>query len=461
MQVSDGPLIDARWALPGQLARADSTARASARFRRTPRDWAVDTAFFLISALFWLVGTLTDGGSTFEATSDTPDGLTLTPLATHDPSTLLDVVDPIVGALLCLALWWRRRIPVPLALVAVLATTFSVSASGAVFVILFTLAVHRPWPISVPIGLLFVPATLVYDQVRPSVSDSPGPVVSLIIGTLLVLVILAWGIAVRARRQLVLSLQSSADQERREHALLLHDARRAERERIAREMHDVLAHRISLLSVHAGALEYRTSQAEAGTAPALTAAEVHDAVAVIRENAHQALEELREVLTVLRTDGRDTDEAAGDTAEDGKAASDRLTSGTATPQPAISDLAALVAEARAAGQQIHLEVDAPGVELARPQLQRTIYRVVQEGLTNARKHAPSALVNVTLRGQVDSGIDLVITNVVPIDAVESEIPGAGAGLAGLTERVAIEGGALTHEISAGAFRLRVRLPWRA
>lgn len=456
MQVSDGPLIDARWALPGQLARADSAARASGRFRRTPRDWAVDTAFFLIAALFWLVGTLTDGGSTFEATSDAPDGLTLTPLATHDPSTLLDVVDPIVGALLCLALWWRRRIPVPLALVAVLATTFSVSASGAVFVILFTLAVHRPWPISVPIGLLFVPATLVYDQVRPSVSDSPGPVVSLIIGTLLVLVILAWGIAVRARRQLVLSLQSSADQERREHALLLHDARRAERERIAREMHDVLAHRISLLSVHAGALEYRTSQAEAGTAPALTAAEVHDAVTVIRENAHQALEELREVLTVLRTDGGSVDDVDGGGADGGDP-----DEGTAAPQPAVSDLAALVAEARAAGQQVHLEIGAPGLETARPQLQRTIFRVVQEGLTNARKHAPSALVNVTLRGQVDHGIDLVITNVVPIDAVESVIPGAGAGLAGLTERVAIEGGVLTHEISAGAFRLRVRLPWRA
>ncbi|SDC39948.1 Histidine kinase [Sanguibacter gelidistatuariae] len=452
MQVSDGPLIDARWALPGQIARADSAAYGQPRFRRTPRDWAVDIAFFLFAALLWLASLHINAASTFEVTSQVDNGIGMAAPAIHSSSILLDVVDPVVGALLCLALWWRRRLPVTLAVLAVLAGTFSITSSGAALVIVFTLAVHRPWPISVPLGLLNVPASLVYGRLRPD--DSTSFLGSLIFGTLMLLAILAWGIAVRARRQLVLSLRASADQERREHGLLLQDARRAERELIAREMHDVLAHRISLLSVHAGALEYRTRQGEAGTASALTASEVHLAVAVIRENAHQALEELREVLTVLRSEGGVEDAPLAQPGSSPHV-------GTAAPQPTIGDLATLVAEARAAGQQIHLEIDAPGLEGTRPQLQRTVYRVVQEGLTNARKHAPSALVNVTLRGEVAAGIDLVITNVVPIDAVESDIPGAGAGLAGLAERVAIEGGTLGHEIRGGAFRLRVRLPWRA
>ena len=456
MQVSDRPLLDARWALPGQLARAGRMVDGRAPSRRTARDWAIDTMFFLLATAVWLVATLVGFDTSLEVASEVDNGVGMATPAAYDPSILLDVVDPVVGAVLCLALWWRRRIPVVLAVAALLASTFCDSGSGAVIIIIFTVAVHRPWPISIPLGLLHVPTSLLYDQVRPDPSTSV--VTTVVVGTLLILVLLAWGIAVRARRQLVLSLHTGADQERREHALLLHDARRAERERIAREMHDVLAHRISLLSVHAGALEYRTLQGETGTAPLLTSAEVHTAVAVIRENAHQALEELREVLTVLRTDGG-TDGGTDGVGADGDGAASAAA--RAAPQPAISDLVGLVAEARAAGQQVHLEMDVPGLERTRPQLQRTIFRVVQEGLTNARKHTPSSLVNVSLRGDTAAGIDLVITNVVEIDAVESEIPGAGAGLAGLTERVAIEGGTLVHEIRSGAFRLRVRLPWRA
>lgn len=455
MQVSDRPLLDARWALPGQLARAAGAADDKARTRRSPRDWAIDATFFLGATLFWMMGA--DTGMTVSAETET--GLSITSPLVHDPSMLLDVIDPVVGALLCLSLWWRRRIPVILAIAAILASTFSITSAGAVIVILFSLAVHRPWPISVPLALLQVPATLIYNTVRPD--DSMSFLATIVFGTLLVVAILAWGIAVRARRQLVLSLRSSAEQDRREHGLLLHDARRAERERIAREMHDVLAHRISLLSVHAGALEYRTQQAEAGTAPAPTAAEVHHAVSVIRENAHQALEELREVLSVLRTGDAPPELTDGSLEPDSSPENAARADGTAAPQPDISDLESLIAEARTAGQQVHLDIDAPGLDGTRPQLQRTIFRVVQEGLTNARKHAPSSLVNISLRGDAETGISLVLTNVVAMDAVESQIPGAGAGLAGLAERVAIDGGTLTHEIRAGAFRLCVRLPWRA
>lgn len=135
--------------------------------------------------------------------------------------------------------------------------------------------------------------------------------------------------------------------------------------------------------------------------------------------------------------------------------------GTAAPQAAISDLETLVEEARAAGQQIHVTSDASGLDEARPQLQRTVFRVVQEGLTNARKHAPEVPVNVLLRGTAGDEVVVEVTNVTQISTPRSTIPGAGAGLTGLTERVLLEGGTLEAGASGGAFRLKVRLPWRS
>lgn len=437
MRVSDSPVVDARWALPGLLAGATQSAASSRVPRRTARDWTVDVIVFLVALAFVAV--------TMFASMTTPDGEVVTfgydgsdaPLVVHQ------VVDPVLGVLLSLSLWWRRRFPLALSLVALVVSTFTIGTGAATVILLFTLAVHRPWPVSVPVNLLQIPTSFVHMRLMTGAPEDWG---SLIFGGLVGLMVLAWGIAVRARRQLVLSLRTAAEQERRQTELRLVDARRGERSSIAREMHDVLAHRISLLSVHAGALEYRTRQAEAGDAAALTASEVHDAVTVIRENAHQALEELREVLTVLRNDSSEED--SGET-------------GTGAPQVAVADLEALVDEARSAGQQVRLSVDAPGLEEARPQLQRTVFRVVQEGLTNARKHAPEVAVNVALRGTPGDEVVVEVVNVTQISTARSAIPGAGAGLTGLTERVTLEGGTLEAAASGGAFRLRVRLPWRS
>jgi signal transduction histidine kinase len=442
MRVTDTPIVEARWALPGQLAHADPELAESKRSKRTPRDWVVDVTVFVLSIGFWVSGffqlaVLTYTGD--NAAAPIHRDLSL------DTSVLATVIDPIVGGLLILALWWRRRFPVTLSVLAVLATCFSSTSSSVAFIMIFTLAVHRPWPISIPIGLAHVPTTLIYEKFQPN--PYIGTTELLVVSTLVIIAVLAWGIAVRARRQLVLSLRSAADQERQQHQMLLHDTRRAERANIAREMHDVLAHRISLLSVHAGALEYRTQQAELGTAAPLTASEVNEAVGVIRVNAHQALEELREVLTVLRSDSDDSSDEPTET-------------DTAAPQIGIAGLAALVDEAVGAGQQVRLDITAPGVDDLRPQLQRTIFRVVQEGLTNARKHAPDAPVNVIVFGHPGESIIVELTNVVPIAPLTLPIPGAGAGLTGLRERVVIEGGTLDAGVSAGAFRLKVRLPWR-
>lgn len=408
-----------RWTLPGELARLGEGEPD--RYRRTARDWAVDLALFGAASLYWL--SEQDGREPYYL-ADQPDWM--------------GTVDPWVGALACLALWARRRFPLGLVWAMVPMLWFSGTATGAVLVAIFTVAVHRGWRTAavstapyVAMGLWFA-----YEFPDPSMSR---------LGTMLLLVLmfltpLAWGIAIRSRRQLVVGLHRDAERERREHAFRLGAARHDERERIAREMHDTLAHRISLLSVHAGALAYRTRQAETGDAPPLATAEVGEAVTVILDNAKQALDELGEVLTVLRSGDPDADVA---------------------PQPRLAGVVRLVEEAVAAGQRVRFE---PGtvVDVAdsvRPQAQRTAYRVVQEGLTNARKHAPGTDVEVRLAGEPGGELEVTVANPLPAWAGSAELPGAEVGLTGLAERIAVDGGTLEHGARNGRFRLHARLPW--
>jgi signal transduction histidine kinase len=241
-------------------------------------------------------------------------------------------------------------------------------------------------------------------------------------GLLLTAVALGWGLFVRARRELVRSLRDQADR-------AADEARAAERRRIAREMHDVLAHRLSLLSVHAGALEFR---------PDAPAEEVAEAAGVIRESARAALDELRGVIGVLREDGGE--------------------SLTQPPQPTLADLAALVEESRAAGMRVSARIEL-GDATPPAAVGRTAYRIAQEGLTNARKHAPGAAVTLSVQAP-DGDLRVEIRSLAPVAvAAASPLPGAGTGLIGLTERVTLAGGELEHGIdSDGAFVLRARLP---
>jgi signal transduction histidine kinase len=233
---------------------------------------------------------------------------------------------------------------------------------------------------------------------------------------------LGFGLFIRARRQLVQSLHEQADRSAEE-------ARAAERRRIAREMHDVLAHRLSLLSVHAGALEFNAD------APA---DEVAEAAGVIRESARSALEELRGVIGVLRED-------AGE-------------SPTEPPQPTLADLPALVEESRAAGMRISARIEL-GEAPAPAAVGRTAYRIVQEGLTNARKHAPGAAVTLTV-SVLEDHLRVEVRSLAPVAVASgSPLPGAGTGLIGLAERVTLAGGELEHGVDPdGAFVLRARLP---
>jgi signal transduction histidine kinase len=210
-------------------------------------------------------------------------------------------------------------------------------------------------------------------------------------------------------------------------------AREAERRRIAREMHDVLAHRVSLLSLHAGALEFR---------PDAPPEEIAAAAGVIRSTAHAALQDLREVIGVLResTDGAEAVEP---------------------PQPTLADIPALVEECRAAGMRVACRIDAPAADAVPEALGRTAYRIVQEGLTNARKHAPAAAVDVTIAGGDELVVEVVSRRPVGVAAGAAALAGTGGGtgLIGLAERVGLAGGELQHGPDAGGdFVLRATLP---
>jgi signal transduction histidine kinase len=406
------------WLLPGEVAALD---RPGSRRRRTVRDWLVDLVLFVAALLVWLQLT------------------TFPPEAPDVPAWML-AIDPWVGFGAGVALWWRRRFPLLLAWAMLPVLVVSFTCLGAVMVMVLTVAVHRPWRPATVVTGSYLLLSVIYTWANPA-PDMPRWLEWVLL-FLLYLAPLGWGMAVRARRQLVVSLRRDTERQRHEHQLRLAGARRAEREAIAREMHDVLAHRISLLSVHAGALAYRTAQAEAGAGPALAAAEVADAVGVIRDNAHRALAELGEVLTVLRS---------GDAPD-----------GTERPPPRLADLPRLVAEARTAGQRVDVAgAEAVSVAAApRPQVQRTAYRVVQEGLTNARKHAPGVAARVRLARADGDWLEVSVTNPLPAGGAAT-IPGTGAGLAGLAERVALDGGTLDHGAADGLFRLVARLPWQA
>ncbi|MEU1601850.1 sensor histidine kinase [Micromonospora matsumotoense] len=406
---------DHPWLLPGALTPETRAAR------RTPRDWLVDAVAFLI-ALGWALVAF-------------GDAVSQTPQFAHNagPSWLVGV-DLAAGLTFCVALWLRRRWPVGLAVAGLPLALFSVTAGAALLIVVFTVLVHRPLPIGAALVGFHLAVIPLYTVVRP---DPTLPYWATVAWTVMFIgIVVAWALFVRARRQLVLSLRDRAHRAEAEQQLRVDQARQLERTRIAREMHDVLAHRISLLSLHAGALEFR---------PDAPPQEVARAAGVIRGSAHAALQDLREVIGVLRADT-----SGGDT-------------GPERPQPTLADVPALIAESRAAGVRVTLVDEVADPADVPTAVGRSAYRIVQEGLTNARKHAPGAAVAVRLAGAPGRELSVEIRNPWPVGPPGPVLPGAGTGLVGIAERVTLAGGRLTHgrDDATGDFRLAARLPWRA
>lgn len=388
----------------------DSDPSRRRDLNRSRRDWVVDSVFFGAAVVFGLL--LVD-----EASS-------------RVSSEPLLAADLIFGTAACLALWWRRRWPVAVALALAVPAAFSDMASGAVLIALFTVAVHRPRPVVVKVAAVHVVALLLFLVLRPD-PEFPAPLAVIILLPLMA-ALLGWGMYIRARRQLVESLRERARWVEAEQRLRVERARQLERTRIAREMHDVLAHRISLLSMHAGALEFR---------PDAPAEEVAKAAGVVRDSAHQALQDLREVIGVLRQGP-------------GGVSSPR-------PQPTLADLPVLVEESRQAGMRVRTECRVRDVTAVPTAIGRNAYRIVQEGLTNARKHAPATTVEVVLDGDASVGLSVEVRSRSPVgEARPATIPGGGTGLVGLVERANLVGGRLEHGRTAdGDFVLRAWMPW--
>ncbi len=181
---------------------------------------------------------------------------------------------------------------------------------------------------------------------------------------------------------------------------------------------------------------------------------------MIRDGAHQALEELRDVIGVLRDEPGDSDGArAGPDMDPGWVSGQ----GVERPQPTLNDVPRLAEESRTAGTPVRLETDLPASPPVPPSTGRTAYRIAQEGLTNARKHAAGRPVQLTLSGAPGDQLIIDIRNPLPPGPPQPDgIPGSGTGLIGLGERARLAGGRIEFgPTGTGEFRLQAWLPWAA
>jgi signal transduction histidine kinase len=330
--------------------------------------------------------------------------------------TRLEMVLAAVG---CVALAFRRRFPLgvflltlPIALmqeiaVAVLAALFTLAERSrnrrllAVCVVLAAVASSAPWPLAAADRTM----TLVFFVYCLATSVAP----------------VLFGQLLQAQRDLARRLVEV--EEAREHERTLHAQAVLARERaqLAREMHDVVSHQVSLIAVQAGALQVSTGDTD-----------TREAARTIRSLSVTTLDELRTMVTLLR-------------ASDGHATE-------LTPQPTLADLHDLVGssgiEARLTGEL------PPGVGTP---AQRALYRTVQEALTNVRKHAPGATAVVELWHDGDH-VGVTVTNSPPTRP-SLVLPGARLGLVGLRERADILRGTLeSGPAREGGYRVRMRVP---
>ncbi|MFI9345966.1 sensor histidine kinase [Streptomyces sp. NPDC052773] len=250
-------------------------------------------------------------------------------------------------------------------------------------------------------------------------STNTGPM--LVLSALILLVVTVWHIR-REAEQEVTAQQTVTAHERSRRTLL------EERTTIARELHDVVAHHMSVVAIQAEAAPYRVENPPP---------ELERAFATIRENAVAALTELRRVLGVVRAEDYEAPDA---------------------PQPTLADLDALLANVRDAGLEVDKTVTGAVREL--PQgVELSAYRIVQEALSNTLRHAPGASARVEI-GYVLGGLGLRVVNTAPPKpSLVKPSPGAGHGITGMRERVSMLGGEMTAgRTDEGGYEVTVFLP---
>ena len=348
----------------------------------------------------------------------------------HRPLTLL------AAAATCATVAWRRRAPAAMTAVAVVSVTvYGVSSPGAhgtfpVLEIAAVLDYYMLGRLSVQRGRPEVDAVLLGAAVVGIVVAPGSAGVNRVATTwtLFVGVPFAVGRAVGSRAALTRELRANAERLEREQAERARHAAAEERSRIARELHDVVAHSVSVMVIQTqAAREVAASDREAA----------RDALSSVQSCGRDALMEMRRMIGVLH---HGDEELAGATA------------------PALSQLGALAARARAAGLPVELRIDGEARDLS-PGMDLVAFRVVQEALTNAIKHAgpARALVTVTF---ITGALELEISDTGRGPALpDGDTDATGQGLVGMRERLVLYGGELqTGRARGGGFKVRARIP---
>jgi signal transduction histidine kinase len=327
----------------------------------------------------------------------------------------------VLLAILLLVL--RRRAPLVPFAVSVVLTALSPAVTVAVLITAYAVGRYESrWPIRVGAGVVGSLAVL-----QPWAVDTLDETAGAVTAALLVVVLPgAIGAWVRARADLMVALTERAERAEAERELLAREAIATERARIAREMHDAVGHRVSLMVLQAGAIEMAATDRE----------RVEQLACQVQVAGRQALDELRQAVGVLR-DGDDDGAPLG-------------------PQPGLDDIERMVKECRAAGMDVEMSrpVDAAPVD---PMVCRAAYRIAQEALTNAGKHAPGAHVGVAIERPAGKLVVRVVNG--PAAEPVHASAGGGFGLVGLRERVRTLNGTLRAEPRLdGGFVVEAVLP---
>ncbi|SNC61210.1 Signal transduction histidine kinase [Kytococcus aerolatus] len=390
--------------------------------------------------------------------------ITLTGLRPEDPETAARYAvwvwtDLAIGQVATLILLCRRKRPLTVALVTGLLGSFSTFAGMVYLYALGSLATHRQVR-RILLASLFIPARwFIYQWVGDTVVFHRGEVVwdsiyfllNLLSTVLLgvVFILLGWNVGVR--RALIASWSRQMAAVEGEQTAREAQARVTERNRIARDMHDALGHRLAVVSMHSSALAYRVKP----EGEPYAAEEVHAAATTISTQAKGALEDLREIVGVLRADGANADS----TVEDG------VVAGRVVPTT-LAGLPQLVEETSGGATPVELQLPdrlwADALETLPESVSRHAYRVAQEALTNAVKHGDGSPVLMEVGGQPGRGLTMRVVNDIGERGEERpDLGGGGMGLTGMEERVVLAGGRVSAGEQDDRFVVDVWLPWPA
>jgi signal transduction histidine kinase len=340
--------------------------------------------------------------------------LNITDTTTNTNTTLAYAAALIAAGALLL----RRRFPYLTFLLTVPGLMLT-DAGIAALVALYSMARHTSKPVPLAAGTVVVFAgysTLWQDPYSPNTV-----LLHSIYGLMFALAPLALGLLVRTRQELATRIAEVEQAREHERELTAQRVLALERARLAREMHDVVSHQVSLIAVQAGALQMATPDPQ-----------TRQAARTIRELSVTTLNELRQMVSVLRAAGGRSTEPF--------------------PQPGLSDLEQLIG---ASGIPTNVSID-PGLEMA-PPLQRAVYHTVQEALTNVRKHAAGATATVAIKRQPDQIVTSIQNTAGSPQVIP--LPSPQHGLIGLRERAELLGGTLTTGPTlTGGFHLELRLP---